>query len=506
MLQGVTKWMWEIMEKSQCKSNLPSLIQPPRYSYPISSPLWQPEPKIDIIISWSQHNGYLEMENEGELKKLNDELGCVPGVKRGFALSLLKEMARLFRSLESLYPSVLYTVGLPLLIKQLWGDGTRPQEQEGTSNWKSFSCRKSEQRCSPCLRLLNALSSQPGATWDSAELRSLVFTKVWVYPETWVLFPRSLEHWKQSIVLPQDTQTHLFLTTAVRKALRTVNIIPKVAILKTHHEQIPLAPPLKTSVFHADAGSTRREEGPHCENACHSFESRSSYVEETDALGGKFRINGRYNGWCLLPQNSKKAYVPESKLFISWIHLISDQIKIIKSEKWRVEGCTTLRMFSGDIITWKSQFNDWKQFSPSKYILQVLKSQINLQDDCSSNMRNSRNNASLALVTKIKNKNRKYNLRWQGNGFPSGHYHRGGDMRAGGQGCSTGCPLRTAKGLRVQAWLLLWLRPPVVTGVKATELLIFPKIFSKQQQPQQFSCKANKIWLLLIQQRFCNCH
>lgn len=102
-------------------------------------------------------------------------------------------------------------------------------------------------------------------------------------------------------------------------------------------------------------------------------------------------------------------------------------------------------------------------------------------------MRNSRNNASLALVTKIKNKNRKYNLRWQGNGFPSGHYHRGGDMRAGGQGCSTGCPLRTAKGLRVQAWLLLWLRPPVVTGVKATELLIFPKIFSKQQQPQQFS-------------------
>lgn len=47
---------------------------------------------------------------------------------------------------------------------------------------------------------------------------------------------------------------------------------------------------------------------------------------------------------------------------------------------------------------------------------------------------------------------------------------------------------------------LLWL--PVITGVKAPELLIFPEAFSKQQQPQQFSCKANKIPILLIQQDF----
>lgn len=47
---------------------------------------------------------------------------------------------------------------------------------------------------------------------------------------------------------------------------------------------------------------------------------------------------------------------------------------------------------------------------------------------------------------------------------------------------------------------VLWL--PVITGVKAPELLIFPEAFSKQQQPQQFSCKANKIPILLIQQDF----
>lgn len=46
----------------------------------------------------------------------------------------------------------------------------------------------------------------------------------------------------------------------------------------------------------------------------------------------------------------------------------------------------------------------------------------------------------------------------------------------------------------------LWL--PVITGVKEPELLIFPEAFSKQQQPQQFSCKANKIPILLIQQDF----
>lgn len=50
-------------------------------------------------------------------------------------------------------------------------------------------------------------------------------------------------------------------------------------------------------------------------------------------------------------QNSKKAYIPESKLLISWIHQISVQIKIIKSEKLSGQGFTGLRTFSGNILT-----------------------------------------------------------------------------------------------------------------------------------------------------------
>lgn len=57
------------------------------------------------------------MENEGEFKKLNDEFGCVLGVKRGFVLFFFKEMARLFRFLEFLYFFVLYIVGFFLFIK-----------------------------------------------------------------------------------------------------------------------------------------------------------------------------------------------------------------------------------------------------------------------------------------------------------------------------------------------------------------------------------------------------
>lgn len=49
-------------------------------------------------------------------------------------------------------------------------------------------------------------------------------------------------------------------------------------------------------MFYVDVGLIRREEGLYCENVCYLFESRSSYVEEIDAFGGKFRINGRYNG------------------------------------------------------------------------------------------------------------------------------------------------------------------------------------------------------------------
>ena len=147
-----------------------------------------------------------------------------------------------------------------------------------------------------------------------------------------------------------------------------------------------------------------------------------------------------------MPQNSKEAYVPGGKLLINWIHLISDQSQVIESEKLSGQVRTRLGIFSGAVLT------ALKGNSPSKciqrgfffftytYILflilfcyglsqviecislcstvgpcclfilyiivnlciqHVLKSQLNLQYDCSRDLRNCRNNAPRAPVTEI---------------------------------------------------------------------------------------------------------
>ena len=129
----------------------------------------------------------------------------------------------------------------------------------------------------------------------------------------------------------------------------------------------------------------------------------------------------------------------------------------------------------------------------------ILNPQLSLQYDHSSDLRHSRDEACWAPATKTES----FKFGMAGNHLLGCSRPQG----VAGGGVGTGLPASRASTLSTpcpQAWQRCSEfrvapspphrpEPPVSVGVKASELLIFPKIFSRQQQPQQFSCKANKI-------------